>query len=1095
MTHAILRRVKYCFFLLLLISAFCQSRAQTYYAISDANFAGWLQNNGFASCMNGNQLDISSPLVTGATGLYCGGQNIASLDGIQYFTGLDSLECSGNQLTYLPGLAYTLTFLDCGGNPNLNTLSTLPSGLLYFNCHNCGFDVLSSFPTSLQILIVDENQNLTTLPGLPSGLISLSCVACALTSLPTLPATLQTLDCTDNSILSLPPLPSALTSLTTQYNPIATLPALPTGLVYLTCDYDSLTSLPALPSTLVQLIVGGNKLTVLPALPASLSFLSCGANKLTTLPTLPAGINDIQCAGNLITSLPPFPQGLNTINCNFNRLTSLPALNSALFQIDCADNLLTALPALNDTLWALSCTGNLLTALPALPTAGFLGVVSCDSNQLTVLPALPASLRSLSCQANLLTSIPTLPDTMQWLYCQNNHLLTCLPQLNHIGTLNFQGTAVMCMPDYGVVGTSRPALDSLPLCDIMNVHNCPVFWNIAGRGYYDANSDCLYDAGDVTQGYVKIQLYKTGILQQTSFTGGIGLYSFQALGNYGLYQVRIDTSQLPFTVECPNPPYHTANVPNIDSLVAGQDFSLKCRTSGIDVGVWSIINEYAVRPNAYVLMRDIIGDMSQIYGAHCAAGVSGQVTISISGAATIGAVAPGALAPTSISPSSITWDVNDFGTVTDTSGFNFYIQSFQYAHEGDPVCINVNVTANANDYNLLNNDVSYCFNLIGSYDPNEKEVYPSGNIDVSTQWLTYVVRFQNTGTDTAINVFVMDTLDSNIDPSSFQMLTASTKVATQLFGNIVKFNFADINLVDSTANDTLSRAYVQYKVKLKSGLQLGTIVNNTASVYFDFNAPVQTNVASDTLGICTVYNDTLAQSICQGQTYQLNGQAISQPGFYSATLQTIYGCDSTVNISLSVDSIPAVTLGWDSLIAANAFQVDYSNPGSQFAVWCSPLFGYPPVVQLKGGYPYGGTYSGYLVYNNVFYGDSLPQYQQTRDTITYTYTALNGCSVSAMGIVDIDICEGLNNVNITHLSIYPNPVSDRLNIDYELNSDMNLQLGIFDVEGRQLSTVFSGKTPSGSYSRQADVNALAKGLYIIRFISDNGVVNLKFVKD
>ncbi len=73
----------------------------------------------------------------------------------------------------------------------------------------------------------------------------------------------------------------------------------------------------------------------------------------------------------------------------------------------------------------------------------------------------------------------------------------------------------------------------------------------------------------------------------------------------------------------------------------------------------------------------------------------------------------------------------------------------------------------------------------------------------------------------------------------------------QVVGNIVRFNFPNINLPDSVNDEPNSHGYVQYKVKLKENLPLGTEIQNTAYIYFDFNPPVQTNTVSNTIDVIT----------------------------------------------------------------------------------------------------------------------------------------------------------------------------------------------------------------------------------------------------
>jgi hypothetical protein len=48
-------------------------------------------------------------------------------------------------------------------------------------------------------------------------------------------------------------------------------------------------------------------------------------------------------------------------------------------------------------------------------------------------------------------------------------------------------------------------------------------------------------------------------------------------------------------------------------------------------------------------------------------------------------------------------------------------------------------------------------------------------------------------------------------------------------------------LPDSNRNEAASNGYIVYRIKPKSTLLPGDTINNTASIYFDFNLPVQTN--------------------------------------------------------------------------------------------------------------------------------------------------------------------------------------------------------------------------------------------------------------
>ena len=243
--------------------------------------------------------------------------------------------------------------------------------------------------------------------------------------------------------------------------------------------------------------------------------------------------------------------------------------------------------------------------------------------------------------------------------------------------------------------------------------------------------------------------------------------------------------------------------------------------------------------------------MAQLYGAHCAAGVSGTVQITYSGPVKVLGPADGAITPTSIANNTVTWNVADFGTVNNFTAFNLVLQLDSSAPAHTPVNFIANVTPLTGDNNTANNSIRYGIAIVNPHDPNEKEVYPDGNTDTADHWLTYTIRFQNTGNASAINVRITDTLDSNLDPSTFQLLAYSAKNLTQIFGNAVVFNFPNINLPDSTTGDSASRGYVQYKIKLNDNLPIGTTIRNNASIYFDFNTAVVTNTTTNIIGDST----------------------------------------------------------------------------------------------------------------------------------------------------------------------------------------------------------------------------------------------------
>jgi uncharacterized repeat protein (TIGR01451 family) len=153
-------------------------------------------------------------------------------------------------------------------------------------------------------------------------------------------------------------------------------------------------------------------------------------------------------------------------------------------------------------------------------------------------------------------------------------------------------------------------------------------------------------------------------------------------------------------------------------------------------------------------------------------------------------------------------------------------------------------------------DNTQCFDEIvtGSHDPNSKSVSPvgleeAGFISANDSTLLYTIHFQNDGNDTAFTVVVVDTLSPYVNPVSVIPGAASHPYTFSLSGQgILTFRFDNILLPDSNVNEPASNGYVNFTVKQKPGNTEGTVIQNTAWNYFDFNPPVNTNTVKNTIG-------------------------------------------------------------------------------------------------------------------------------------------------------------------------------------------------------------------------------------------------------
>lgn len=160
-----------------------------------------------------------------------------------------------------------------------------------------------------------------------------------------------------------------------------------------------------------------------------------------------------------------------------------------------------------------------------------------------------------------------------------------------------------------------------------------------------------------------------------------------------------------------------------------------------------------------------------------------------------------------------------------------------------------------NDDDLSNNSSSTPRIVVGSYDPNDKRMMRhrtgdeyTGTVLPGDNTFEYVIRFQNTGTAPARRVVLRDTLESNLKVETLRSIIYSHNGSARIEeGNILIFEFNDINLPDSASDPAGSIGSVRFLIDREAGLPLNTIIDNGASIYFDFNDPIHTNRALSTI--------------------------------------------------------------------------------------------------------------------------------------------------------------------------------------------------------------------------------------------------------
>jgi hypothetical protein len=206
-------------------------------------------------------------------------------------------------------------------------------------------------------------------------------------------------------------------------------------------------------------------------------------------------------------------------------------------------------------------------------------------------------------------------------------------------------------------------------------------------------------------------------------------------------------------------------------------------------------------------------------------------------------------APSSIAGNTLTWTAPSFSLMNAFQQRTINMR-FQVPPDvgllGTALIATASVVSVNTDVDLGNNSASVTRIVTGAYDPNDKLATTSLGSTTSwlldeDEWIDYTIRFQNTGTDTAFNVVITDTLPANLDPSTLIVGAATHAFNWELrSAGTLKFIFPNIQLPDSNVNEPRSHGHVCFRIKPSEGLAVGNDITNIANIYFDFNPPVIT---------------------------------------------------------------------------------------------------------------------------------------------------------------------------------------------------------------------------------------------------------------
>ncbi|HET6992749.1 MAG TPA: T9SS type A sorting domain-containing protein, partial [Bacteroidia bacterium] len=354
---------------------------------------------------------------------------------------------------------------------------------------------------------------------------------------------------------------------------------------------------------------------------------------------------------------------------------------------------------------------------------------------------------------------------------------------------------------------------------------------VQGRVYSDPNMNCVFDNGDA--GLWTYVYTVPGYYQTTTNTQGFYNLHVPAPGTYTVY-----TNTYGYQVHCPVTGNYTVTFPSVGDTIFNRDFAENAVPIQ-DIAV--SMSSTPARPGFPMTYTLHYWNQGNVTVNNCVLTFTHPASLVYVSSTTN---------PTTYSAPTATWNL---GTLTPNQNGTIIITMNvpSSAVLGTSICANANIMPVAGDVYTYNNYATDCRVIQGSLDPNYKTINcaglnpQNGNINQDDSVLTYHIYFQNTGTDTAFNIIIEDTLSSLLNPISVVPGPSSDPYTFEQSNGLMKFNFYNIMLPDSGRDEPNSHGWVSYQVKTKPGLPIGTVIDNTAYIYFDYNTAIITNTTSD----------------------------------------------------------------------------------------------------------------------------------------------------------------------------------------------------------------------------------------------------------
>jgi hypothetical protein len=358
---------------------------------------------------------------------------------------------------------------------------------------------------------------------------------------------------------------------------------------------------------------------------------------------------------------------------------------------------------------------------------------------------------------------------------------------------------------------------------------------ILGKIKFDANANGC-DSGDAYLNNISVQNIN-GSSTYASYTRSYAAGDYYLIGDAGTNTVSVTGLPSYFTV---TPATQVFNLSTPGTTTAS-DFCVASNSNvdDLEIELIPLFNVVPGLPALYAIWFKNNGSTT----------LSGQVTFQFDNSKM--SFLSSSPSPNTITTNSLVYNYTNIAPFESRqiNNVKFQVATPPTVNAGNVIPFSGNITPVVADYTPTNNACLVNQVVVNSQDPNDIVVHEGATITLSQAqqgYLHYTIRFQNVGTSDAINVKVVNDLDAKLDWSTFKLISTSHNCRVKNNNNHNEFLFENIHL-PGTSNEPLSHGYISFKVKPIAGIAVGNVIPNSANIYFDYNAPIATNIASTTI--------------------------------------------------------------------------------------------------------------------------------------------------------------------------------------------------------------------------------------------------------